>query len=41
MLEQSVTLFKSFFVYHGLTWNYMLIGIVLGIAFGAIWLGAH
>jgi RsiW-degrading membrane proteinase PrsW (M82 family) len=41
MLEQSVTLFKSFFVYPGLTWNYMLIGIFLGIAFGAIWLCAH
>ncbi len=41
MLEQSVELFKSFFVYPGLSWNYMLIGIGLGIAFGAIWLGAH
>jgi RsiW-degrading membrane proteinase PrsW (M82 family) len=41
MLEQSVILFKSFFVYPGLNWNFMLVGIVLGIAFGAIWLCAH
>ncbi len=41
MLEQSVALFKSFFVYSGLSWNYILVGILLGIVFGAIWLSAH
>jgi RsiW-degrading membrane proteinase PrsW (M82 family) len=41
MLQDSVSLLKSFFVYPGLTWNYMLIGIALGIAFGAVWLWAH
>ena len=41
MLQDSVDLFKSFFVYPGLSLNYMLVGIALGIAFGAIWLSAH
>jgi RsiW-degrading membrane proteinase PrsW (M82 family) len=41
MLEQCVSLFKSFFIYPGITWNYLLVGIGLGLAFGAIWLCAH
>jgi RsiW-degrading membrane proteinase PrsW (M82 family) len=41
MLQDSVDLFKSFFVYPGLSLNYILVGILLGIAFGAIWLVAH
>jgi RsiW-degrading membrane proteinase PrsW (M82 family) len=41
MWQQAVSLFESFFVYTGLSWNYLAIGILLGIAFGAIWLCAH
>jgi RsiW-degrading membrane proteinase PrsW (M82 family) len=41
MLEQSVATFKSFFIYPGLSVNYILIGVLLGIVFGAIWLCAH
>jgi len=32
---------KSWFVYHGMAWHWMVIAIALGIAFGAIWLLAH
>jgi RsiW-degrading membrane proteinase PrsW (M82 family) len=41
MLEESVATFKSFFVYPGLSMNYILIGTVLGLVFGAVWLCAH
>jgi RsiW-degrading membrane proteinase PrsW (M82 family) len=41
MLEQCVALFKSFLVFPGLSWSLILIGIILGIVFGAIWLSAH
>ena len=37
MLEQMVGFFKSGFIYPGLLWNQALVGIGLGIAFGAIW----
>ncbi len=41
MWEQMMAFLKSFFIYPGLEWYLMLIGIGLGLAFGAIWLCAH
>jgi len=41
MLEQIINFFVSWFVYPGLSWNFMLIGIGLGIVFGAIWLASY
>ncbi len=41
MLEGMLTFLKSWFVYPGLTWSFMLIGIGLAIVFGAIWLSSH
>jgi len=41
MWEQMMDFLESWFVYPGLSWDMMLIGIGLGIAFGAIWLCAH
>jgi len=41
MLGYMVNLFVSGFVYHGILWNQALIGIGLGIAFGAIWYAAY
>lgn len=41
MWEQMMAFLKSFFIYEGLNWDLMLIGIALGIVFGAIWLCAH
>ena len=41
MLEQIINFFASWFVYPGLSWNLMLIGIGLAIVFGAIWLAGY
>jgi RsiW-degrading membrane proteinase PrsW (M82 family) len=41
MLQESINLLKSFFIYPGLSLNYLLIGILLAIVFGAIWLCAY
>ncbi len=41
MWEQMIAFLKSFFIYPGLKPEWMLIGIGLGIVFGAIWLYAH
>lgn len=41
MWEQMIAFLKSFFIYPGLNWGLMLIGIGLGIVFGAIWLCGH
>jgi RsiW-degrading membrane proteinase PrsW (M82 family) len=41
MLQESVALFKSFLVFPGISLNYMLVGILLGIVFGAVWLCAY
>jgi RsiW-degrading membrane proteinase PrsW (M82 family) len=41
MLEQMITFFTSWFIYPGLTWDLMLIGIGLAVVFGAIWLSGH
>lgn len=41
MLEYMIAFFKSWFIYPGLSWDLMLIGIGLGIVFGAIWLAGH
>jgi RsiW-degrading membrane proteinase PrsW (M82 family) len=41
MWEQMMAFLKSFFIYPGLNWDLMFIGIGLGIVFGAIWLCAH
>ncbi len=37
MLEHMVNFFVSGFVYPGILWNQVLLGIGLGIVFGAIW----
>jgi RsiW-degrading membrane proteinase PrsW (M82 family) len=37
MVEQMVVFFKSWFIYPDLSWHLLLIGIGLGIVFGAIW----
>jgi RsiW-degrading membrane proteinase PrsW (M82 family) len=41
MWEQMMAFLKSFFIYPGLNWDLMLIGIGLGIVFGAVWLCSH
>jgi len=41
MVEPMVSFFVSGFVYPGLSWAKMLVGIGLGIAFGAIWLAGY
>ncbi|MBA7629735.1 hypothetical protein ES703_37239 [subsurface metagenome] len=41
MLEQMVDFFQSWFVYPGLSWNLMLLGIGLAFAFGAIWFAGY
>ena len=41
MLEEIITFFVSWFVYPGLPWTLLLIGIGLAIVFGAIWLVCH
>ncbi len=42
ILWQQMTAFlKSFFIYEGLNWDLMLVGIGLALVFGAIWLCAH
>ncbi len=37
MLEQIIDFFTSWFVYPGILWNQVLIGIGLALAFGAVW----
>ncbi len=37
MLEQMVNFFVSGFVFPGILWNQVLLGIGLGIVFGAVW----
>ena len=39
--EQMMAFLKSFFIYEGLNWDLMLIGIGLALVFGAIWLCSH
>lgn len=41
MWEQMMAFLKSWFIYPGLNWDLILVGIGLGIVFGAIWLCAH
>jgi len=41
LLEQMISFLKSWFIYPGLRWDLMLIGIGLAIVFGAIWLLGH
>ena len=41
MWEQMMAFLKSWFIYPGLNWDLMLIGIGLALVFGAIWLCAH
>ena len=41
MWQQMDSFLKSFFIYPDLEWHMMLIGIGLGLAFGAVWLAAH
>ena len=41
MLETIVEFLKSWFVYPGLSLNYMLVGIGLALVFGAVWLTAY
>jgi RsiW-degrading membrane proteinase PrsW (M82 family) len=41
MLEKMLDFFMSWFIYPGLSWHFMLIGIGLAIIFGAIWLTCH
>jgi len=41
MLEQMVAFFISGFYYPGILWNQVLLGIGLGIVFGAIWFTAY
>jgi len=41
MLEQMVNFFVSGFVYPGILWNQLLLGIGLGIVFGAIWFAPY
>ena len=41
MWEQMMAFLKSFFIYDGLNWDLMLVGIGLALVFGAIWLCAH
>ena len=41
MLEHILSFFMSWFIYPGLSWNLMLIGIGLAIVFGAVWLACY
>ena len=41
MWEQMMAFLKSFFIYSGVTWDLILIGIGLGLVFGGVWLLAH
>ncbi len=41
MVEQMVSFFISGFVYPGILWNQVLLGIGLGIVFGAIWFAPY
>jgi len=41
MLEQMVSFFVSGFVYPGILWNQVLLGIGLGVVFGAIWFAPY
>jgi len=41
MLEQMVNFFVSGFVFPGILWNQVLLGIGLGIVFGIIWFAAY
>lgn len=41
MLEKLVEFFLSWFIYPGLPWTLLLVGIGLAIVFGAIWLTGH
>ena len=41
MWDYMMTFLESWFIYPGLSWDLMLIGIGLGIVFGAVWLCAH
>jgi len=41
MWEQMMAFLESFFIYPGLNWDLMLVGIGLGLVFGAIWLCGH
>ena len=41
MLERMVAFFVSGFVYPGILWNQVLLGIGLGIVFGAIWFAPY
>ena len=41
MWEQMMAFLKSFFVFPGLKPEWMLVGVVLALVFGAIWLCAH
>ena len=41
MLDQMIKFFVSGFVFPGITWTGLLLGIGLGIAFGAIWFAGY
>ena len=41
MWQQMIDFFKSFFEYPGLKWELALVGMLLAVGFGAIWLCAH
>ncbi|GAH93152.1 unnamed protein product [marine sediment metagenome] len=41
MVEQMVSFFISGFVYPGILWNQVLLGIGLGIVFGAVWFAPY
>ena len=41
MLEQMVSFFISGFVYPGILWNQVLLGIGLAVVFGAVWFAAY
>jgi RsiW-degrading membrane proteinase PrsW (M82 family) len=41
MYATMMAFFKSWFVYPGLSWEWLLLGIALAVVFGAIWLAAY
>jgi len=41
MLEQMINFFTSWFVYPGIVWTSVLLGIGLAVLFGAIWFAAY